>query len=74
MAFDILTAAKAAKLIRVSRDTVYALAARGESPGLRVGRIWRFPQDAIENFIRVRSAAPTSGSASGGGNSCPTVE
>ncbi len=74
MTLEILTAKEVAKLMRVSRDTVYAIAARGELPGRKVGRIWRFPRDAIEAFIRERPTAPTSGSASGGGNSCPMVE
>ncbi len=52
MALDILTAAEVAKLLRVSRDTVYTLASRGELPGRRVGRTWRFPKDAIESYIR----------------------
>ncbi|MCH8147438.1 MAG: helix-turn-helix domain-containing protein [Planctomycetes bacterium] len=52
MTLEILTAKELAKLMRVSPDTIYALAARGELPGRRVGRIWRFPKDAIETYIR----------------------
>lgn len=59
MALDILTAAEVAKLLRVSRDTVYSVAARSELPGRRVGCIWRFPKNTIESFIREHRAVVT---------------
>ncbi len=55
MALDILTAAEVADLLRVSRDTVYTLASRGELPGREVGRSWRFPKGTIEIYIRERA-------------------
>jgi excisionase family DNA binding protein len=48
---EILTVGEVAKLMRVSRDTVYRLAVAGELPGRRVGRIWRFPKDAIQSYL-----------------------
>ena len=63
---DILTVAEVARLMRVSRDTVYRLAARGELPGRKIGRIWRFLEDDIEQYLRKRPQAmlPTAGPAS----------
>ena len=51
MAPTVLTGRKVAKLLRVSQDTVYRLAARGQLSGRKVGRIWRFPRRAIESYL-----------------------
>ncbi len=48
---DVLTGDEVARLLRVSRDTVYRLAARGQLPGRKVGRIWRFSKDAIHDYL-----------------------
>ena len=48
--FKMLTGAEVAELLRVSRETVYRLAARGTLPAQKVGRAWRFPRRAIEEF------------------------
>ncbi len=56
MVQEFLTGDEVARLLRVSRDTVYTLASRGELPGRRVGRTWRFPKDTIESYIREHGA------------------
>ena len=48
---DVLTGDEVARLLRVSRDTVYRLAARGELPGRKIGRIWRFQRRSIEEYL-----------------------
>ncbi len=58
MAYDILTADEVAQLMRVSRDTVYRLVARGELPGRKVGRAWRFSRAAIQQHLS--TVAPSS--------------
>ena len=45
-----MTGAEVAELLRVSLATVYRLAARGELPAKKVGRVWRFQRDAVEEF------------------------
>ena len=52
MPCEIMTADQVAEFLKISRDMVYQLAARGELPGRRIGRIWRFVQDEVENFVR----------------------
>lgn len=47
----VLTGKEVARLLRVSRDTVYRLAARGELPGRKIGRIWRFQRRSIEEYL-----------------------
>ena len=52
-----MTGAEVADLLRVSLDTVYRLAARGELPGLKFGRLWRFSESDIEECLRHRNEA-----------------
>lgn len=58
---DVLTVGEVAAFMRVSRETVYRLAARGELPGRKIGRIWRFPQDAIQKYVEGGSAVGRAG-------------
>ncbi|MFH1746550.1 MAG: helix-turn-helix domain-containing protein [Planctomycetota bacterium] len=53
---DVLTVGEVAAFMRVSRETVYRLAARGELPGRKIGRIWRFPKAAILKYVEGESA------------------
>jgi excisionase family DNA binding protein len=53
---QLLTCEELAKLLRVSQETVRHLAANGELPGRKVGRAWRFPRAAVEEYFR-RSTA-----------------
>jgi excisionase family DNA binding protein len=48
----VYTIHEVAALLRVSRDTVYRLAARDELPGRKIGRVWRFPEEAIQEYLR----------------------
>jgi excisionase family DNA binding protein len=52
MPCEIMTADQVAQLLQVSRDMVYQLATRGELPARKVGRIWRFSREAIDEFMR----------------------
>jgi excisionase family DNA binding protein len=47
----LLTVDQVSRLLNVPTGEVYQLAARGELPGLKVGRYWRFPPDLIERLI-----------------------
>ena len=52
---EVMIVSEVAQLLRVSRHTVYRLAARGELPGRKVGRIWRFQRGALEDYLRGRN-------------------
>jgi len=54
----VLTAAEAASLLRVGESTVRELAARGELPGRRVGRSWRFSRRALLDWLGAGGRAP----------------
>ncbi len=48
----VLTAAEAAEYLRVSRKTLYKLAAAGELAGRKVGRAWRFAESELKRYLR----------------------
>lgn len=47
-----LTVAEVASMMRVSKMTVYRLVHSGELPAARVGRSFRVPQRAMEDYLR----------------------
>ena len=53
-----LTVEEVAGVMRVSKMTVYRLLHSGELPGVRVGRSFRVPQDALEAYLRSSSTVP----------------
>lgn len=58
-----LTVMEVANLMRVSKMTVYRLLHSGELPGLRVGRSFRVPADALDAYLRSASTESTGRSA-----------
>ena len=67
MSLETLTGNEVAQILRISRDTVYRLAARGELPGRKVGRIWRFTRKAIENYLSEDTGAGSLRDSNGNG-------
>jgi excisionase family DNA binding protein len=53
----VLNADEAARILRVSRKTLYRLAASGELRGRKVGREWRFTEDEILRFLKAARAS-----------------
>jgi excisionase family DNA binding protein len=51
---EVMTVEEAAEFLRLSKDTVYALAREGRIPGRRVGTSWRFLKKGIEDWLRGR--------------------
>jgi excisionase family DNA binding protein len=47
-----LTVAEVAAAMRVSKMTVYRLVHAGELPAVRVGRSFRVPEDAVDEYLR----------------------
>ncbi|WP_117208374.1 helix-turn-helix domain-containing protein [Allorhizocola rhizosphaerae] len=47
-----LTVAEVAKLMRVSKMTVYRLVHSGELTAVRVGRSFRVPEQAVREYLR----------------------
>jgi excisionase family DNA binding protein len=46
-----IDAEEAAKMLGVTARTVTRLAERGEIPGFRVGRLWKFRRSDIQEYI-----------------------
>ena len=47
-----LTVAEVATVMRVSKMTVYRLVHSGELPAVRVGRSFRVPENAVNDYLR----------------------
>jgi excisionase family DNA binding protein len=47
-----LTVAEVAAVMRVSKMTVYRLVHSGELPAVRVGRSFRVPEQAVQDYLR----------------------
>ena len=47
-----LTVQEVAALMRVSKMTVYRLVHAGDLPAVRVGRSFRVPEDAVNEYLR----------------------
>jgi excisionase family DNA binding protein len=47
----VLTVAEVAKVMRVSKMTVYRLVHSGELPAVRVGRSFRVPETAVNEYL-----------------------
>jgi excisionase family DNA binding protein len=56
-----LSAAEVERLLGVDASTVYRMAADGRLPGIRVGRQWRFPPEAIDGILRPHATVDPSG-------------
>lgn len=47
-----LTVAEVAKMMRVSKMTVYRLVHGGTLPAVRVGRSFRVPEQAVQDYLQ----------------------
>ena len=52
MQSDIMTIDEVAKYLKLKLKTAYALAARGDIPGFKVGGSWRFRRSEIDKWIK----------------------
>lgn len=51
MKSDIMTIDEVAEYLKLKLKTAYALAARGDIPGFKVGGSWRFRHSEIDKWI-----------------------
>ncbi len=51
---DILTIEEVARYLRVSERTVYDWAQKGEIPAGKIGTVWRFKKQEVENWVNAR--------------------
>ncbi|MEZ0073594.1 helix-turn-helix domain-containing protein [Planotetraspora sp. GP83] len=62
-----LTVAEVATVMRVSKMTVYRLVRSGELPHLRVGRVYRVPEQEVIDYLSRRTRGARDRPAPGGG-------
>ncbi len=48
---EYLTAKQVADYLQVKPLTIYQWAREGKIPAIKIGRIWRFKKEAIDNFL-----------------------
>lgn len=53
---EMLTARDVSELLQMHITTVYRLTERGELPGFRVGKQWRFRREAIDEWCRAQES------------------
>ncbi|HYF14041.1 MAG TPA: helix-turn-helix domain-containing protein [Phycisphaerales bacterium] len=51
---DVLTFAEACRFLRIGRQLAWQLVNRGELPGFRVGRLWRFRRSVLIDWMQER--------------------
>lgn len=49
---DILSVYTVAEMLNVGKNRIYELLDSGELKGIRLGRVWKIPREAVEEFIR----------------------
>lgn len=68
---EFLTTRQLQEILHVDRTTIYRMADDGRVPAVKVGNQWRFPQRAIEHWLKTQSdasvAADAAVTASGAG-------
>jgi len=46
-----MTVPEVAQYLGVVPDTIYRKARRGEIPAVKMGKVWRFPKDALDKWL-----------------------
>jgi excisionase family DNA binding protein len=62
----LLTVPEAAELLRIGRNTAYALIAARQLPHVRLGRTLRVPRAALERWLAETTRMPAIDNGSGG--------
>ena len=48
----IMTTKELSRYLKLHEITICKYAAKGQIPAIRIGRVWRFDKDVIDNWIR----------------------
>ncbi len=57
MSFRWLSVEEIAEYLGVSKDTVYSWISKRNMPAHRIGRLWKFKTDEVDEWVRSRGAA-----------------
>lgn len=47
-----MTLEETAEYLQVSKDSIYRLAQKGEIPASKIGNLWRFKKDEVDEWMR----------------------
>ncbi|MDD5129338.1 MAG: helix-turn-helix domain-containing protein [Candidatus Omnitrophota bacterium] len=50
-----------AEYLKLKKQTIYNWLNQGKISGMKVGGVWRFDRDDIDNWLRSKKRTPTSG-------------
>ncbi len=53
-----------ASYLGVSKDTIYGWIAKREMPAHKVGRLWKFKSDEVDDWVRAEKASEEGGAQS----------
>jgi|GEM_PF-643108 len=70
---DVMTAKEAAAYLRIARATLYRLAAKGQIPAVKVGRVWRFSRQLLDELLEARMRANLEGRSQEGRSQGPAL-
>lgn len=54
---NVMTVSEVADYLRLNQMTVYKLAQEGKIPAVKVGRVWRFRRDLIDEWFRTKAVS-----------------
>lgn len=52
---EILTVEELCKILKIGRNRAYELLEKGEIKGFRLGKPWKIPRIAVENYLKQQS-------------------
>lgn len=50
-----MTLEEVAQYLKVSKDSIYRLAQKGEMPASKIGNLWRFKREEIDEWMKSRA-------------------
>jgi excisionase family DNA binding protein len=71
---EVMTAEEAAAYLRLAPVTLYRLAGKGEIPGVKIGRLWRFKKSELERWLEREARSNVSGERPPGPAPAPPLE
>lgn len=74
MAARLYSAPQVANLLGVELDTLYRYARRGEIRGLKIGKLWRFTEADVDDFVNNRRVGTSPTNGNGGRHAEQDVE
>jgi len=62
---DVMTVQEVTEYLRLNEMTIYRLAQEGKTPGLKIGRSWRFKKELIDEWFRREGETARFGASTG---------